>query len=317
MGAGVPTSLPRRVATLPAQSGPEPAGYPSTASPTAHAGPTSYAAPTSYSGPASTSSPAHPASAADAAGTASTSSLPAQSGTPPTPQPAHPEDGARRRRPWRRAPVVVSSVVLLCAVVGAGVVAMRPPGATAADQTVHLAGPLARASGGVASPAELDGSLRSPPGTGPPAAAQRAAPGLCQDSAPPGASSTTLSYIAATNAVVPQWTAISRALGKNGDQARPQDFLSEMKADSYLLERLDEISFTGHAAALAANFETSVRKYVLQLGRVARHGATPSATATLNRLYHRRDVASGLLRTALGLSPEYACQWLRPGTDFG
>jgi hypothetical protein len=148
-------------------------------------------------------------------------------------------------------------------------------------------------------------------------AGQQAVAGLCQDSAPPGASAATLAYIVATNAVVPQWTAISRALGKNGGQARPQDFLSEMKADSRLLDRLDEISFPGHTAALAANFETSLRKYVLRLGQIVQHGATQPATAALNRLYSQRVAASSPLRTALGLSPQYACQWLRPGTSLG
>jgi hypothetical protein len=106
-------------------------------------------------------------------------------------------------------------------------------------------------------------------------------------------------------------------LGENGGQAQPQDFLSEMKADSRLLDRLEEITFTGRTAALAASFEASLRKYVLQLGRIARAGATQPATATLNRLYVQRVAASDLLRTAFGLSPGYACQWLRPGTDLG
>jgi hypothetical protein len=213
--------------------------------------------------------------------------------------------------------MVVGSVVLLLAVVGVGVLAMGSPGTAGVDQTVHLAGPLARASGGVAGPATDNGSLRSLVFTAPNVAGQQAAAGLCQDFAPPRASAATLAYIAATNAVVPQWTAISRALGKNGGQARPQDFLSEMRADSRLLDRLDEISFPGHTTALAANFETSLRRYVLQLGQIVQHGATQPATATLNRLYSQRIAASSLLRTALGLSPEYACQWLRPGTSLG
>jgi hypothetical protein len=209
--------------------------------------------------------------------------------------------------------MVVGSVVLLFAVVGVGVLAMGSPGSAGADQTLHLA----RASGGVVGPATVSGSLRSLAFTAPNVAGQQAAAGLCQDSAPPGASAATLAYIAATNAVVLQWTAISRALGKNGGQARPQDFSSEMKADSRLLDRLDEISFPGHTAALAANFETSLRKYVLQLGQIVQHGATQPATAALNRLYSQRVAASSPLRTALGLSPQYACQWLRPGTSLG
>jgi hypothetical protein len=40
--------------------------------------------------------------------------------------------------------MVVGSVVLLFAVVGVGVLAMGSRGTAGADQTVHLAGPLAR-----------------------------------------------------------------------------------------------------------------------------------------------------------------------------
>jgi len=305
-GPGTTAPLPGRVATLPAQRSPE---Y---ASPTSYASPASPASPTSYASTAGVTSSSSTENTANAV-----ASLPAQSDVPPSPQPARPESGAHRRRLWRRAPMVVGSVVLLFAVVGVGVLAMGSRGTAGADQTVHLAGPLARASGGVAGPATVNGSLRSLVFTAPNVAGQQAAAGLCQDFAPPGASAATLAYIAATNAVVPQWTAISRALGKNGGQARPQDFLSEMKADSRLLDRLDEISFPGHTAALAANFETSLRRYVLQLGQIVQHGATQPATATLNRLYSQRVASSSLLRTALGLSPEYACQWLRPGTSLG
>jgi hypothetical protein len=143
------------------------------------------------------------------------------------------------------------------------------------------------------------------------------AAGLCQDPPPPKASAATLAYIAATNTVIPQWTAISRALGKDGDQARPQDFLAEMKADSHLLDRLDEITFPGPTATLAANFEMSLREYLLELRQIVLHGASQRATAALNRLYIQRVAASSPLRTALGLTPQYACQWLRPGTSLG
>jgi hypothetical protein len=106
-------------------------------------------------------------------------------------------------------------------------------------------------------------------------------------------------------------------MGGNGGKARPQDFLSEMNADSHLLGLLDDIEFPGRAAVLAADFETSLREYVLQLGHIIRGGASPPATATLGRLYDRSATASSLLRTALGLSPEFACVWLRPGTGLG
>ncbi len=193
---------------------------------------------------------------------------------------------------------------------------MGSSAATGGENKVHLAGPLARADGGVARPAAAS-ALVTPPAPVLAAAEGGAGAGLCQDSAPSGASAAVLAYIAASNAVVPQWTAVSHAIGDKDGKARPQDFLSEMNADSRLLGRLDEIKFSGRAAILATEFETSLRKYLRQLQRIAQGGATPGATATLDRLYSRRATASSLLRAALGLSPDYACQWLRPGTGIG
>jgi hypothetical protein len=211
---------------------------------------------------------------------------------------------------------MVGSVVLLAALVAVGVAIVSSSATARGDEKVHLAGPLARADGGLAGPGSHAGSVAAP--TVPASLTARAAPArLCQDSAPPGASPATLAYVAASNAVVPQWTAVSRAIGADGGKARPQDFLSEMNADSQLLARLDEIRFRGRTAALAADFETSLRGYVLQLGRIIRQGATAPATATLERLYRQRAATSSLLRSALGLSPGYACQWLRPGTSLG
>jgi hypothetical protein len=210
---------------------------------------------------------------------------------------------------------MVGSVVLLAALVALGVAIASSSATAGGGEKVHLAGPLARADGGLAG---LGGQASSAASTVPASLAAGQAPaGLCQDSAPPGASPATLAYVAASNAVVPRWTAVSRAIGENGGKARPQDFLSEMNADSQLLDRLDGIRFPGHAAALAADFETSLRGYVLQLGRIIRRGATAPATATLERLYRRSAATSSLLRSALGLSPGYACQWLRPGTGLG
>jgi hypothetical protein len=211
---------------------------------------------------------------------------------------------------------MVGSAVLLAVLVAVGVAIVSSSATARGSEKVHLAGPLARADGGLAGPGGQAGSAVA--ATVPSSLAARGAPaGLCQDSAPAGASPATLAYVAASNAVVPQWTAVSRAIGENGGKARPEDFLSEMNADSQLLDRLDEIRFPGRTAALAADFETSLRGYVLQLGRIIRRGATAPATATLARLYRRRAATSSLLRSALGLSPGYACQWLRPGTGLG
>jgi hypothetical protein len=126
-----------------------------------------------------------------------------------------------------------------------------------------------------------------------------------------------LAYVAATDAVIPQWTTVSRAIGENGGKARPQDFVSEVNADSQLLRQLGQIRFSGHTALLAANFESYVRSYVLELQLVVRRGPTASAMATLGHLDRQRSGASSLLRVALGLSPNYACQWLRPGAVPG
>ncbi len=193
------------------------------------------------------------------------------------------------------------SVVVLAGLVA---VAMSVAGssATANDRKTHLAGPLTRADGGVPGPGASSGARPA---------------GLCHDSAPPGASPATLAYVAATNAVIPQWNAVSHAIGENGGMARPQDFLSEVDADSQLLGRLDEVSFAGHTASLAADFELYVRSYVVKLQTVVRHGPTTTAMATLGQLDRKRAAASRLLRVALGLSPSYTCQWLRPGAVPG
>jgi hypothetical protein len=211
---------------------------------------------------------------------------------------------------------MVGSVVLISALVAVGVAIVSSSATAGSGRKVHLAGPLARADSGVAGPGALATSALSP--AAPAAVAARQAPaGLCQDTAPSGASLATLAYVAATNAVVPQWTAVSHSIGENGGKARPQDFLSERDADTRLLGRLHEIKFPGRTAALAADFETSLRGYLVQLQRIIRRGATGPATATLERLYRQRASASSLLRAALGLRPGYACQWLRPGTGLG
>jgi hypothetical protein len=141
--------------------------------------------------------------------------------------------------------------------------------------------------------------------------------GLCQDSAPAGASAETRAYVAASNAAVPEWTAISHAIGANGGRARPEDFVSEVNADSQLLSRLGRTKFSGPTASLATDFEAYVHRYLLQMQLIIRRGVNPPAIATLDNLYRQRAAASGLLRTALGLSSTYACQWLRPGTALG
>ncbi len=248
---------------------------------------------------------------------------PSSLGTRPEELPAPAARGGRHPRRGRRVPVIIGSVALLTALVAVGVAIVSSSSATAPGrEKVHLAGPLARADGGLAGPggrAVPGGQAGSAPAPTAPAllAARQAPAGLCQDSAPPGASPATLAYIAASNAVVPQWTAVSRAMGENGGKARPQEFLSEINADSQLLDHLDEIRFPGRTAVLAADFETSLWEYVLQLGRMIHQGATAPATATLERLYLRRAATSSVLRSALGLSPRYACQWLLPGTDLG
>jgi len=190
---------------------------------------------------------------------------------------------------------MVGSIVVLAGLVAVGV-AIVSSSATASEKRIHLAEPLVRADGGAA---------RQAPG------------GLCQDSAPSGASPETLAYVTASNEVVPQWTAISHALGANDGRARPADFVSEVNADSQLLSRLERIKFSGRTAVLATDFEAYVQRYVLEMRLIIQRGVTPPELATLDHLYRQRAAASGRLRTALGLSSTYACQWLRPGTGLG
>jgi hypothetical protein len=192
---------------------------------------------------------------------------------------------------------MLGAVVMLSALVAVGV-ALAESSATAGDKDVHLAGPLARADGGVPGPGALSGARPA---------------GLCQGPAPAAASAAALAYVAATNAVIPQWNAVSVAIGQNGGKARPQDFVTEENADSQLLGRLGGIKFSGNAASLAADFESYVRSYVLKLQLVLRQGPTASAMTTLGQLDRQRTAASSRLRAALGLSPSFPCQWLRPG----
>jgi hypothetical protein len=118
--------------------------------------------------------------------------------------------------------------------------------------------------------------------------------------------------VAATNLVVPQWIAIAQSIASNGGNARINDFVSEMNADSKLLAELDRISFSGQTAGLAASFETYLREYVAEVRLIVRQGATAAEMAELDHIDQERSDASGLFRAALGLSANYGCQWVHP-----
>jgi hypothetical protein len=144
-------------------------------------------------------------------------------------------------------------------------------------------------------------------------AASKLPPGLCDDTLPPDASQATQAYVATTNALVPQWTAITRSLGSRSDVAQPQDFMAEADTDQQFLAGLEKIRFPGQLAALATNLEMYVREYVDQLQFVLHQGPSAPAISRLDKLDSAESYASELLRGGLGLGPSY-CEWLRPSS---
>jgi hypothetical protein len=127
---------------------------------------------------------------------------------------------------------------------------------------------------------------------------------------PPGASGQARAYLAAANATYPLWIAVTRTLQSQDGHVFRRDLAPQIEADHQFKARLEQIQFTGAAAAAATRLDQILGSYIAALiqlqGTADPLQLTTSAAPPLDE---RRAEASAQLRTALGLPPSSCVVW--------
>jgi len=154
-------------------------------------------------------------------------------------------------------------------------------------------------------------SNAAPPAARPSAAAP-AASSACNVPPPPGASEAALAYLAAVDAAVPAWQALSTTLTHQGKVTHHDDLQTQVDADAPFLAALREIDFPPDAAPYADKLILAIQAYDDFLTTAYNtDGYLSSHLDDDGRLNLIRAQSSSQLREVLDLQPS-TCTFNRP-----
>jgi hypothetical protein len=134
----------------------------------------------------------------------------------------------------------------------------------------------------------------------------------CQEAVPAGASPAAATYLQALNTGYIGWTQVSRSLVSEHHIVHLDDLENEDATDRAFLDTVEQITFTGPAAATAQQYTQVVSAYVHALDTaISQYGYYANDHQVFDQLDNGRDVLAHEMRADLDL-PAARCSVLRP-----